>query len=266
MSAAEFVTSLDGTKIAFWREGTGRPLLLVHGGICDHLAWYHLVPLLAKQFMVYTFDRRGRGSSGDAAVHTVEREVEDIVALLKLIGEPAHLLGHSAGAILSLKAAAQNGNLRSLMLYEPPFIVDGAREQPAPEVLEKMKALLAAGEPDGALRIAMRESVAVPDSEIDEMQAGPGWEHLRRVARAIPYDWKLWDERLRHERLQALQVPVLLLLGSQSPGWIRKSTQAVFAALPLARVATLPGQAHFAMLTAPELMARAVVEFAAAIE
>jgi pimeloyl-ACP methyl ester carboxylesterase len=265
MNAAEFVTSPDGTRIAFWREGAGRPLVLVHGGICDHLAWYHLVPLLAQRFAVYTMDRRGRGCSGDAPLHTVEREVEDIGALLKSIGEPAHLLGHSAGAILSL-AAARTGNLRSLILYEPPFIMEDARERPAPEVLKRMEALLAAGELDEALRIAMRESVAVPDSEIDEMQAGPGWEHLRRVARAIPYDWKLWEERLAPEGLKSLQMPALLLLGSESPGWICKSTEAMLAALPQACLAMLQGQAHFAMLTAPELMARAVVEFAGNIE
>ena len=262
MSAPEITNSADGTRIAFWREGSGAPLLLVHGGLCDHLAWHFAVPYLARQFTVYTFDRRGRGASGDTPPYAVERESEDVAAMLDAIGRPGHLLGHSAGAILALAAAGRADNLLSLMLYDPPFVVDGARERPGPGILEQIQALLATGDRDQALRIAIRETVAMPDSQIEQMRAGPGWEHLRSAAGAIPHDWMLWEERLVPERLTALRMPVLLLLGSESPPWIRASTEAVRTALSRARMVELPGQGHDAMITAPELFARAVTDFA----
>src|SRR5579862_3642859 len=114
------VRSKDGTPLACWRQGSGPALLLVHGGLCDHLAWHFVAPLLAPHFTVWTLDRRGRGKSGDTQPWSVQREVEDVLALLSIIGEPAHLLGHSAGAILVLRAACRAERLRSLILYEPP--------------------------------------------------------------------------------------------------------------------------------------------------
>lgn len=265
MRAPETITSTDGTRIAFWREGSGPPLLLVHGGLCDHLAWYFTVPLLAHSHTVYVFDRRGRGASGDTPPHAVEREWEDIAAMLRLIGQPAHLLGHSAGAILSLAAAGRADSLRSLILYDPPFAIEGGRERPAPSILHRMETLLAAGDRDEALRIAMRETVGMPDSAIEQMRASPGREHLLGAAGAIPHDWAVWQERLEPERLSALQMPVLLLLGTDSPNWIRVSTQAVQAAIPRARIVELAGQGHSATITAPEMFASAVTDFTSSI-
>jgi pimeloyl-ACP methyl ester carboxylesterase len=255
------VTSADGTRIAFWREGAGPPLLLVHGGVCDHLAWYFVVPLLARKFTVFTYDRRGRGESGDTPPYAVEREVEDIVAMLKAIGEPAHLLGHSAGGILALLAAERWDDLLSLTLYEPAFVVEGARDRPAPEVLDKMKALLAVGDRDEVIRIAMRETLDLPESEIAKMGAGPGWENLIAVAHTIPYDWELWDEPLVEERVRKVQTRALLLMGSESPSWLQVGTEAVLAALPCARLEVLQGQEHLATVTAPEMFAQVVVRF-----
>jgi len=258
----EVTTSPDGTRIAFWREGSGPPLLMVHGGVCDHLAWYFVVPLLSRSFTVYTFDRRGRGGSSDAQPATVEGEVDDIAAMLQSIGEPAHLLGHSAGGILALKAAMRVGNLLSLILYEPAFVVEGARERPAPAVLESMRALLAVGNRAEVVRIAMRESVGLSEAEIAAMEAGPGWHHLCGVAHAIPNDWLLWEERFDAQSVKAIQTPTLLLAGSESPSWLRQAARTVADALPSARQAVLAGQAHSAMITAPELFAQAVTNFA----
>jgi len=258
----EVTTSPDGTRIAFWREGSGPPLLMVHGGVCDHLAWYFVVPLLARNFTVYTFDRRGRGGSSDAQPATVDREVDDIATLLQSIGEPAHLLGHSAGGILALKAAMREYNLLSLMLYEPAFVVEGARERPTPEILQKMRALLAAGNRAEVVRVAIRESVGLSESEIAEMEASQGWDHLCGVAHAIPNDWLLWEERFDAQSVKAVRTPTLLLEGSESPNWLRHAAQTVADALPNARLVELAGQAHSAMITAPELFAQAVTTFA----
>jgi pimeloyl-ACP methyl ester carboxylesterase len=256
------VTSVDGTKIAFWRDGAGPPMLLVHGGICDHYAWYFVVPLLAQSFTVYTFDRRGRGGSGDSLPYSVEHEVEDVLAMLDSIGEPAHLVGHSAGGILALKAATRADNLLSLMLYEPAYVIDGARERPAPEVLVAIRSLLDAGDYDEVIRIAMRESVGMSEEEIAALEAGPGWEHLCGVAEAVPHDWMLWEEQLNAENVRAVRAAVLMITGSDSPVWLRAGAEAVLAALPNVRRALLPGQGHSAMITAPELFAKTVTDFA----
>jgi pimeloyl-ACP methyl ester carboxylesterase len=237
-------------------------MLLVHGGICDHLAWYFVVPLLAQHFTVYTFDRRGRGGSGDSPHHCVELEVEDILAMLHLIGEPAHMVGHSAGGILALKAATRVENLLSLTLYEPAYVMDGARERPATEVFDRMRILLDAGDNDEVIRIAMRESVGMSETEIAEIEAGPGWEHLCGVAGAVPHDWMLWGERLEAENLRAVRAPVLVLTGSESPKWLRQAAAAVAAAFPDARRAEMARQGHSAMITAPELFAKTVADFA----
>lgn len=263
MNGAMSVASTDGTPLACWREGSGPALLLVHGGLCDHLSWYFVAPLLARHFTVWTFDRRAHGRSGNTLPHAVAREVEDISAALAAIGEPAHLLGHSAGAILVLKAAEHHADLRSLILYEPPFVVEGSRRRPEPGVLHAMEELLAAGDPDAALRIAMRETVDLSDAEMDAMQASPGWDHLRAAASAIPYDWKIWDERLDPDQLGRMRTRALVLMGSESPAWIRAGTEAVLAALPNAALVVLQGQGHSAMVTAPEQFADEVVSFAA---
>jgi pimeloyl-ACP methyl ester carboxylesterase len=255
-------TSADGTQIAFWREGQGPPLLMVHGGACDHLAWFFVAPLLARVFTVYTYDRRGRGESGIVLPYTVDREVEDVEAMLGAIGEPAHLLGHSAGGILALETAERTNNLLSLILYEPAYVVPGAREKPNPEILEKMNALLSTGNRAEVVRIAIRETIGLPEAEIAAMEQGPGWEQLCSVAHAIPYDWKLWDRELAVDRLSTIQAQALVLMGSESPKWLKKAAETLASALPGAELKTLEGQAHSAMITSPALFAQAVVEFA----
>lgn len=258
----ETVASADGTRIAYWRAGSGPPLLLVHGGICDHFVWYLAVPFLARQFTVYTFDRRGRGASGNTEPYAAEREREDIAAILGAIGEPAHLLGHSAGGILALQAAERAQNLLSLILYEPAFVVNEARERPALELMETMRSLLAAGNCDEVVRMAIKVSVGASDSEIAEMASGPAWKRMLAVSHAIPNDWMLWEERFDAESASAVRTRTLLLIGSESPAWFRQGAEAVLAALPNARMVVLAGQGHSAMITAPELFAQAVIDFA----
>jgi pimeloyl-ACP methyl ester carboxylesterase len=254
--------SADGTQIAFWREGQGPPLLLVHGGACDHLAWFFVAPLLAQTFTVYTYDRRGRGASGIVPPYAVDREVEDVEVMLRAIGTPAHLLGHSAGGILALEAAERADNLLSLILYEPAYVVKGAREKPKPEILERMNALLSAGNRAEVVRIAIRETIELPEAEIAAMEQGPGWDQLCSVAHAIPYDWKLWDRELAVDRLSAIRAQVPVLMGSDSPQWLKTAAETLASALPGATLKSLEGQAHSAMITSPALFAQAVVEFA----
>jgi pimeloyl-ACP methyl ester carboxylesterase len=131
------MTSADGTRIAYWRKGSGPPLLLVHGGACDPMAWCYVVPVLARRFTVYSCDRRGRRERGDTAPYGAERELEDLAAMLRPIGRPVRLLGHSAGRILAQLGAECRHHLLSLMLYEPAFVVESAGKWPRTEMLAK---------------------------------------------------------------------------------------------------------------------------------
>jgi pimeloyl-ACP methyl ester carboxylesterase len=128
--------------------------------------------------------------------------------------------------------------------------------------LEKIQGLLAAGNRGEAVRVAMRESVGASEEQLDAMAGSPGWTRLLAVAPAIPHDWMLWEERFDARRASAMRTRTLMLMGSESPGWLRQGTEAVLAALPAARAVVLPGQGHSAMITAPELLARAVIDFA----
>src|SRR5262245_17922096 len=113
--------SKDGTPIGFERSGKGPPLVLVHGTSADHTRWKPLLPELESRFTLYAVDRRGRGGSGDASTYSVEREFEDIAAVVDAVGEPSFLLGHSYGAVCALEASLRTHNVRKLVLYEPPI-------------------------------------------------------------------------------------------------------------------------------------------------
>src|SRR6266566_416390 len=143
------IRSTDGTPIAYQRSGQGSPLILVHGTTADHTRWAPILPNLEQHFTVYAVDRRGRGESGDTEQYAIEREFEDIVALINSIDDPVFLLGHSYGAICSLEAARRTTHVRKLVLYEPP-IPTGTEIYPH-EVVSRIQALLDAGDREGAL-------------------------------------------------------------------------------------------------------------------
>ncbi len=258
----ETVHSSDGTNIAFERSGSGPPLLLVHGSAVDHRAWASVAPLLARRFTVYALDRRGRGASGDSAQYAVEREVDDITSVLDLIAEPAALLGHSSGAILVVEAALRGLPLRGLVLYEPPLIVDQQRPSQRADLAQRLQALVAAGEREAALRTFLSEGPGLSEAELDRMVRSPRWAEQVALAHTTPYDAQVAggytpDPR----RLRILQQPIVLLIGGNSPGWMRAGTEALAAALPHGRIVVLPGQKHSAHYTAPELVAREVAAF-----
>ena len=122
------IASRDGTRIAFWRSGRGPPLLLVHGATADHTTtWRFVLQDFEQRFSVYAMDRRGRGGSGDSASYALQREAEDIVAIIDCIGEPVNLLGHSYGGLCAIEAALLTDKLRKLILYEevPLRVTDG---------------------------------------------------------------------------------------------------------------------------------------------
>ena len=244
------VSSRDGTAIAYERVGDGPAVILVDGALC-HRASGPARPLaarLAERFTVYAYDRRGRGDSGDAATYAVQREVEDLEALVAEAGGRVHLYGISSGAVLALDAVAAGLDVDRLAVYEPPFVVDDSRAPIGPEYPEQLRALLAADRRADAVRLFMRQ-VGLPRVIVALMRVLPAWKQLKAVAHTLPYDAALTVDFQRGtpldpERWSAVGVPVLVGCGGKSPAWMRTGTAALAALLPDARSCVLPGQTH----------------------
>ncbi|MAT98851.1 MAG: alpha/beta hydrolase [Anaerolineaceae bacterium] len=254
------VVSKDGTKIAFWKSGAGRPLLLVHGTTADHNRWAGLLPQLEQHFTVYAMDRRGRGSSGDAPDYNLLREAEDVAAIIESIAEPVLVLAHSYGAICSLEATLLTNNIDRLILYEPPIPADSP--QISPDIPKRMQALIDKGELEAALEVFMREVVRMPEHELSAYRKLPMWQGRIQLAPTIPRELAVdWTYRFDAAKFFSLQVPTLLLLGGDSPPLFQKAVERVDSALPNGRIVVLPGQQHIAMDTNPELFLSEVVSF-----
>lgn len=251
------VQSADGTTIAFDRFGDGPPLILVVGAFCDRSAPRNLAETLGHDFAVFTYDRRGRGASGDTPPHAVEREIEDLDALLHDVGGPAFVFGHSSGAVLALEAAAQGLGISKLAVYEPPYIVDDTRSRPD-RLRERVSALIASGRRGEAVKLFLTEGPQVPAGAIAAMEAGPGWSALEAIAHTLPYDLAVCADQVVPSRLASIQVPTLVLAGGASPDWARNAVDEVAAVIPGARSASLAGQTHGA---ADDVLAPALAHF-----
>jgi pimeloyl-ACP methyl ester carboxylesterase len=259
----EKVTSHDGTRIAYYRRGAGSPLVLVHGTGAANPAvgWTAALPALEEHFSVYAVDRRCYGESGDGSTYAIQREFEDIAAVVDSIGEPAYLLGHSFGALCALEAALLTRNLRKLILYEPGIPLPGAPLYPD-GIIDRLQGLLDAGDREGMLTAFLGEVVGMSPHEIDQMRSSPAWPV--RVARVHNVPRESWAEEqyeFNAERFKDLHTPTLLLTGSESPDFLKAGTEIVHAALPNSRIAVLPGQQHIAMYTAPDLFVHEVLAF-----
>jgi pimeloyl-ACP methyl ester carboxylesterase len=255
-----YVTSNDGTRIAFRRSGTGPPLLLMHGTTADHRSWDQITPLLAPHFTVLAMDRRGRGDSGDSPEYGLEREVEDIVAVMEAIGGPVGLLGHSYGTLCSLEAAVLTDQISRLILYEPG-LATGIHLYPS-GVPERMQALIDRDELEVAMEVLLREVVRMPEYELEEYRRSPLWAAWLPLARTIPRE--MAAELAYHfdaARFAGLRTPALFLQGGESPQVLRQATELIAAALPDSQIVVLPGQQHIAYRTAPELFAQEVLNF-----
>jgi pimeloyl-ACP methyl ester carboxylesterase len=254
----ETVQSADGTTIAFDRCGDGPPLILVLGAFCDRSTARTLADLLAPHFSVYAYDRRGRGASGDKAPYAVEREIEDLAAVVAVSGGPAHVFGHSSGAVLALEAAARSLPIAKLAVYEPPYIVDDSRHRPV-GLENRVRQLIAAGHRSEAIEVFLIEGPEVPPDAVAIMKDSPGWPAMEKIAPTLPYDLAVCgDQALPVDRLAKIQAPTLALSGGDSPVWARNSVDAVAATIPNARQLTLVGQTHG---VADDVLAPVLVDF-----
>ena len=256
----EKVVSKDGTPIAFWRSGQGPPLVLVHGTAADHTRWKPVLPTLEEHFTVYAIDRRGRGGSDDSSEYAIEREFEDVASVVDSIREPVNLLGHSYGALCSLEAALLTSNVRTLVLYEPP-IRAGVDFYP-PGTINKLKALLDAGDRGAVVTTFMSEIAEMRPADLRLLQSNAAWEARVATAHTIPRELRADEDYFFDpRRFENLTPPTLLLVGGDSPRFLKAASAAVYAALPDAKIAAMPGQQHAAMDNGTELFTTEVLRF-----
>jgi pimeloyl-ACP methyl ester carboxylesterase len=266
MGSMETVTSRDGTPIAYERSGKGPPLVLVHGTTSDHSTWELVLPELQNHFTVYAMDRRNRGKSrdGGGGSYAIEREFEDLIALVDAIGEPANMLGHSYGAICALEAALRSPQVRRLILYEGTFPVPEGTDLYPSGALDSVRSRLEAGDREGALTTFYHDIAMISSEEIEMLRSLPVWPARVALAPTIPLEMRAFESYVSNfdpAWLGNLRTPTLLLLGGDSPALERAAAEALDAALPDSRISVMPDQAHLAHRTAPELFVHEVVQF-----
>jgi pimeloyl-ACP methyl ester carboxylesterase len=256
------VISRDGTVIAFDRSGKGSAVILV-GGAFQYRAidprTAQLAALLAEHFTVFHYDRRGRGDSSDTQPYAVEREVEDLAALIKEAGGQAAIFGMSSGGVLALDAAKRGLAITKLALYELPFNAgdDNAR-QASENYTRQLTALLSEGRRGDAVALAMA-TWGAPAEAIAGMRQTPIWPLFEAVAPTLAYDATIMgDGSVPTERLASITVPTFVIDGGASSAFMHNAAQAVVDALPNAQHRTLEGQTHD---VAPEALAPVLTEF-----
>lgn len=254
------VKSKDGTPIAYAKSGKGPPLVLVHGTTADHTRWAPVLPRLEERFTVYALDRRGRGGSGDLPGYTIEREFEDVATVVDSIGGPVNVLAHSYGALCAMEALLRTRNVARVVLYEPPLPV-GVEIYP-PGSIERLERMLAGGDRAGVVETFFSEIVRVPQGELTMLKSLPNWPARVAAAHTIPREMRA-DEAYRFDakRFATLRLATLLLLGGDSPPFLKKATEAAHQAIAGSRVVVMPGQQHTAMNTAPDLFLKEVLGF-----
>ncbi|HEY2221695.1 alpha/beta hydrolase [Actinomycetospora sp.] len=237
------MTSRDGTRIAVETVGSGPSVVIAAGAFCDRTTSRDLARLLADEFTVHTYDRRGRGDSDRPTTPPFDplREIADLGAVLSAAGS-SHLYGHSSGAVLAALAVAAGRPVRSLALYEPPWSVTARHDGDAG--FARIRELVVADLPGDAAATFLRGTGA-PDEVVDTMRAGPGWSHMEALAPTLPYDLALVGEHgTPTELLRRLSVPTLVLAGERSAPWARATVDLVTQVIPGARAQTFGGQNH----------------------
>jgi pimeloyl-ACP methyl ester carboxylesterase len=219
-------------------------VVLVCGGSVDRMADAALAQQLASDFTVFNYDRRGRGDSGDTLPYAIEREVEDIEAIVEAAGGSAHLWGSSSGAALALIAAEQGVPVDNLALWEPPFVPEGVPKPPADQV-QQYETMVAEGRRGDAVEFFMSKVVGLPDEMVAGARSQPWWGATEALAHTLAYDARIMaDYEVPLERAAAVKVPTLVLAGGADMPWMRDTAAALADALPNGQARFLEGQGH----------------------
>jgi pimeloyl-ACP methyl ester carboxylesterase len=256
------VTSADGTSIAVDSSGTGPVIILVHGAFTgrEHPLLADVAAALAPWFTVLNYDRRGRGGSGDTQPYAVEREIEDLAALVAMAGGSAMAFGGSSGAGLALRAAARYPAISKLALWEPPYHVDGSAPRLSHDFAARLDALVAAERQADAVELFLAEAADVPAEAVAAMRLQPSWPEAEAVAHTLAYEAAVMGpgNALPAGQLAAITQPTLVLTGGNSPAWMINAGQAVARSIRGAVHRVLDGQTHN---VSPAALAPELLEF-----
>jgi len=249
--ATRYATSADGTRIAYELVGSGPTLVVVEGALCHRAmgAFDELAPLLSDRFTVVGYDRRGRGESEPGTTpYEVQREVEDLVAVLGTVDPHASVFGVSSGAALCLEAARQGLLPTRLAVYEPPFILDSSHPADDPGITDRLRELVARGRRTRAVQVFLRQ-LGVPAPVVVVMPLLPVWKKMKASADTLPNDFEIVSPYRRGLPLPPahytpISVPTLLVAGGKSPHHMRQAPLDIAAQIPWATTAVLEGQTH----------------------
>lgn len=266
MSALSTVTSADGTTIAYQQTGSGPALIVVSNVAEDHTGVAGLVEALAADFTVISYDRRGRGASGDPQPYDPAREIDDLAALIEVAGGSAALASGSGGSGLTLDAASALGDkVTGVYLYEPPFIVDDSKAPAPADYVEHQEALVAAGKRSEAVEYFMTEMIGVPAEYLGMMKQDPSWDAMAALAHTYAYDGRILRGLQDGKPLPAdrwtIEAPVAVAVGSEGEEFIRVGAAALADLLPNVTVLTLEGHDHSAFWMAPQPVAEQLRAF-----
>ncbi len=241
----ETTKSKDGTTIAFQRSGTGPPLVLVVGAFCTRTTTVDLTPLLAPNFTVFEYDRRGRGDSDDKTPYAVDREIEDLRAVITEAGGQTYVYGHSSGAALAVQAAAAGVPMTKLVAYEPPYATTEDDRRSGTAMLASIRQAVTDGRTGDAAIMHLSGS-GMPANVIDMIKNSPGWADMIAVAHTLPYDWAITTRGVEPDKFARITVPTLVLTGGDSSPYLHAGAAATAAAIPDAKLDTIAGQGHVA--------------------
>jgi pimeloyl-ACP methyl ester carboxylesterase len=262
------VVSRDGTRIAFEQTGSGPVVIVVAAALADRSGTTKVAKHLAGHFTVINYDRRGRGESTDTQPYSVEREAEDIEALIDFSGGSAFVFGSSSGAVLALEAANRLGaKVKKMFLYEPPFIVDDGHPPMPADFIDEVRALLAEGRRNDAVRLFFHKGMGIPGFAVTLMRfLMPGWSKMAAIAHTLPYDLTILagtqsGKPLPAARWSCVTSSTLVMVGSKSEPFFHSGAKAAVALLRNAEYHALQGRDHSAILMAAKALADAAGEF-----
>ena len=238
------ITSTDRTPIALESVGDGPVVVLVSGALANRTTMLPVAKSVAGSLTAVCYDRRGRGDSGDADAYAIEREIEDLAAVIDHVGGKAMVYGHSSGAALALRAAVAGVPITRLAVWEPPILVGSSAAQGA--LLEEVIRLVATGERERALETFLVGALKMPPRTLDRAKEGPVWEQMLRMVPTLQYDIVLTsaDGSAPMPPLGAIDFPVLALAGGASPPIMRACAAAVATQIAGARQAAVADQLH----------------------
>jgi pimeloyl-ACP methyl ester carboxylesterase len=255
------VHSLDGTAIVVWVEGAGPPVVLVHGSLRNHAIFDPLVAHLRAHLTTYAIDRRGFGASGDTPDYTIQREFEDVAAVVDAVaaqtGRRVLLWGHSYGAGCAMGAATLTDNVERLVLYEP-----GLGSAYPPGWLETNTRALAAGDAEAVIHAVLVDILEMSDDDVRARKATPRWAEYLAAARTVLREAQTENDWVYEPgAFDGIRVPTLVLVGTETAPALMRSTLRAAAAIPEARIGVLGGHGHIAYLTDPRFVASRILEF-----